>query len=199
MEIRKYLDIEGVVVVEDIVEGRMVLFTENTAADLAPGADQFGSQADLPGVKLPEDEAEANEATFALTWPVSNATVQDPIRLFITAPSFDFALRRGFDQAENIPFNADVHLTWPGNKEGVVIPEGYQGLAFARGVFRVLSGQFVPSAAVEIVGTNLSVANTADDGAGESGKLQEQSGSEVTVAIVQQFNDTDGSLTFRTL
>lgn len=199
MEIRKYLDIEGVVVVEDIVDGRMVLFTDNTAADEAPGADQFGSRTDLPGVKLPDDEAEANEATFVVTWPVSDAVVSDPIKLFITAPSFDFALRRGFDQAENVPFNADVHLTWPGNKFGETIPLGYQALAFARGVFRVLSGQFLHSAAIETPGANLSVANTADDGAPDAGKLQVQSGSEVTVAITQQFRNTDGSLTFRTL
>ena len=194
MEIRKYTDIVGVVVVEDIVEGRMVLLTANT-----PGGYDFGSRTDLPGVKLPDTEAEANRAKFCVTWPVSNATAHGPIKLFIPTPSFDYALRQGFDQAENVPFSAAVHLTWPGNKDGVTIPSGYLALAFDRGVFRVPSGHYVHSAALEVVGAELSVTNAADDTAAEAGKLQLQSGNETVIAVTEHFNSDDNSLTFRTL
>jgi hypothetical protein len=195
MEIRKYTDIVGVVVTEDIVEGRMVLLTTNT-----PGGYDFGSRTDLPGVKLPDTEAEANDAKFCVTWTVNNATSTGPVKLFVPQPSFDYALRRGgWDQSANVPFSATVHLTWPGNRDSVAIPSGFQALAFDRGVFRVPSGQFIYSAALQTPGAKLSVANAGDDTAAEAGKLQEQSGVETVIAVVEQYNSTDGSLTFRTL
>jgi hypothetical protein len=194
MEIRKYTDIVGAVVTEDIVEGRMVLLAENT-----PGGYDFGSRLDLPGLKLPADETEANRAKFCVTWQVSNATAHGPIKLFIPQPSFDWALRQGgWDQSQNVPFSADVHLTYPGNRDSVTIPSGYQALAFDRGVFRVPSGQFVYSSDIELPGAQLSVANTADDGA-NSGMLQVQTGSETVVAVTEHFDSDDASLTFRTL
>lgn len=200
MEIRKYTDIVGAVVVEDIVEGRMVLLTAvGAAATGQPGSDLFGSRSDLPGLKLPETEAEADLAKFTVTWQVSNSVAEGEIKLFITQPSFDFALRQGFDLPANVPFNANVHLTYPGNQDSVTIPSGFQALAFDKGVFRVPSGQFIYSAAIELTGAQLSVANTADDGAGESGKLQVQSGGEAVVAVTEQFRNSDASLTFRTL
>lgn len=182
----------GVVVVMDIAEGRMVLLTENT-----PGGYDFGSRTDLPGVKLPKNTTEAALAKFCVTWPVNNANAEGPIKMFIPTPSFAWALRRGgWDQAANVPFAADVHLTYPGHREGVTIPSGFQALAFDRGVFTVPSGHFVYAAGLEVPGAPLEVLNIDDDGASAGMLAYNASG---TIAVVERFNLTEFSLTFRTL
>lgn len=212
MEIRKYLDIMGTLNVEDdalwdgVPEGRMVLLVANSEAGVNFGSASptygasGGGNTDLPGVRLPNDDAESNKSFYCVTWPVSNATLHGPIRLIIPTPSYDFALRRGFDQAENVPFTGEVHLTYPGHRHGVTIPLGNQALAFARGVFRVLSGQFIYSAAVEVPGQALVVANTATDTALTAGMLLEDpSDGRAVVAFVERFDPDDASLTFRTI
>src|SRR3990170_3200645 len=118
MEIRKYQDILGVVCTEAIVEGRMVRLTARGTAGLV----NFGGSDDLPGVELPDTEAEANEAFYILTWPVSNQSFSNGIRLVIPQPGAaneTFALRRGFGGDADIdgalPFDPTaVHLTYPG-------------------------------------------------------------------------------------
>jgi hypothetical protein len=118
--------------------------------------------------------------------------------MFIPTPSFDWAMRRGgWDQAQNVPFDAEVHLTYPGNREGVTIPSGWQALAFDRGVFTVPSGSFVYSADLESPGAPLEVLNAGDDGATEAGKLAYNASG--TIAVVERYNSDTGSLTFRTL
>lgn len=194
MEINKYDDILGVVVTEDVIEGRMVLLTTNTV-----GTKDFGSEGDLPGVKLPDTAAEAAEARFIVTWPVSNANAEGAIKLFVSTPSMEYALRRGFDQAANVPFNADVYLTWPGNQDGVTIPSGYQALAFAKGTFTVPSGSWVYNANLEVPGAKLTVANAADDAAADVGKLKYDSAGTATVARVERYDGSTGDLTFRTV
>lgn len=192
MEINKYTDIMGVVATEDIVEGRMVLLTSHDVDH------DFGSYTDLPGVKLPADSTEAGVAKYCITWPVSNANAEGPIKMFIPTPSFDWALRAGgWDQSANVPFSATVHLTYPGHKHGVTIPSGYQALAFDRGVFTVPSGAFVYNVAMLTPGAPLEVLNTADDGASEAGKLAYNAAG--TIAVVERFNQDEYSLTFRTL
>jgi hypothetical protein len=193
MEINRFTDIRGVVVVEDIPEGRMVLVTANT-----PGspANSFGSRSDLPGVKLPDDATEAAEAKYVLTWRVEDQSLP----FYIPTPSLDYSLRRGgFDQAGNLPFTAAVHLTWPGQKNGVTIPSGFLALAFGGGIFTVLSGAYVYAAGLVTPGAFLVVANTADDGAGEAGKLKYSASSSGSVARVERYNSTTQELTFRTL
>jgi len=193
MEIRKYTDIMGVVVTEDIVEGRMVLITENT-----PGspANSFGSRSDLPGVKLPDDSDEAALAKYVVTWTVPHRSTP----MYIETPSFDYALRRGFDQTANLPMtDVSVYLTWPGNQEGVTIPSGYRALAFDRGVFTVPSGSFVYNANIETPGAYLVVANASDDGASSAGKLKYSATATGAVAIVEHYDSSDVKLTFRTL
>jgi hypothetical protein len=192
MEINKYTDIMGVVTTEAIPEGRMVLLTGHSVDH------DFGSYVDLPGVKLPDDSTEAGVAKYCITWPVSNANAHGPIKMFIPTPSFDWAMRRGgWDQAQNVPFDAEVHLTYPGNREGVTIPSGWQALAFDRGVFTVPSGSFVYSADLESPGAPLEVLNAGDDGATEAGKLAYNASG--TIAVVERYNSDTGSLTFRTL
>ncbi len=192
MEINKYTDIIGVVTGEDIPEGRMVILTGHSENY------DFGSKVDLPGVRLPADSTEAANAKYCLTWPVSNANAEGPIKMFIPTPSFTYALRRGgWDQNSNVPFSAYVHLTYPGHKEGVIIPSGYQALAFDRGVFTVPSGHFVYSAELATPGAKLEVLNKADDGASEAGKLAYSASG--AIAVVERFDLEEYSLTFRTL
>lgn len=190
MEINKFTDIVGVVATQDIPEGRMVLFTSHSYDH------NFGSKTDLPGVKLPADDAESKFAKFCVTWQVSNATAHGPIRMFIPMPSYDWAMRGGWDQDSNVPFNSDVHLTYPGHKHGVTIPSGFQALAFDRGVFTVPSGHFAYSVDLEVPGALLEVLNTADEGS-DSGKLAYDAAG--TIAVTERYDSTDGSLTFRTL
>lgn len=181
----------GVVTAQDIPEGRMVLMTVHAQDH------NFGSKVELPGVRLPVNSTEAGFARFCITWPVNNSNAEGPIKMFIPTPSFDWALRAGgWDQAANVPFSATVHLTYPGHKEGVTIPSGFQALAFDRGVFTVPSGAFKGSTDL-LPGAPLEVLNTADDGAGESGKLAYNAAG--TIAVVERFDLDEYSLTFRTL
>lgn len=182
----------GVVVTEDIVEGRMVCLTAHgTSID-------FGSRTDLPGVKLPANSTEAGVAKYVITWPVSNSNMHGPIKMMVPMPSYDWSLRRGaWDQAGNVPFSATVYLTYPGNQESVTIPSGWLALAFDRGVFTVPSGQFVYSANLLTPGTPLEVLNTADDGSGSTGKLAYNAAG--TIAVVERFDSDEFKLTFRTL
>ncbi|HEC64924.1 MAG TPA: hypothetical protein ENI23_06515 [bacterium] len=195
MEIRKYTDIMGVVVIEDIPEGRMVLITANTPGELTGS---FGSRLDLPGVKLPDTAAEAALAKYVVTWPVPYQTTP----LYIPVPSVDYAFRQGFGTPgwDSLPLTSTtIHLTWPGQKEGITIPSGYLGIAFDRGVFTVPSGAFVYEANVEVVGSYLVVANTNDDGAGEAGKLKYSATATNAIAIVEHYDSSNTRLTFRTL
>ncbi len=189
MEIGKYEQIDGVIANEAMTEGRMVLKTTN-----GPGTYDFGSRGDLPGVKLPDTTAESAQAKFLVAFAVDNR--QLPI--FQPTPAFEWALRQGgWDQAENVPFSAEVHLTHPGNKVGQVIPSGALALAYFRGVFTLESGAYIYNSALEVPGALMSVANTADDSAADAGKLKyDDSG---TAAMVERYNDTTGALTVRLL
>ena len=193
MEINKYTDIIGVVVTSDIVEGRMVLITNQSSSI------DFGSRTDLMGVKLPANGTEALLARYIVTWPVSNAQVTDEVKMVVPMPGYNWSLRRGgWDQVTNLPFAPTaVYLTYPGNQNGRTIPSGYLALAFDRGVFTVPSGGFTFSAQIMAAGAQLEVLNIADDTTGEAGKLNYAANG--TIAIVERFNSDDGSLTFRTL
>jgi len=157
MEINKMSDVMGVVSQENITESRFVLVTPN-----AIGTVNFGSQGDLPGVKLPRTATEAARARFVITWPVPYQTVP----LYIPTPSLAYSLRRGgFDQTANLPMsNTTIHLTWPGQQHGVVIPSGYLALAYAGGVFTIPSGHWVDSADIRLAGNPFTVSNYNDHG-----------------------------------
>lgn len=188
MEIGKYEQVDGVVVNEDITEGRMVLKTTNV-----PGEYGFGSRTDLPGVKLPDTAAEAAQARFLVAFAVDNRSLP----IYQPTPAMDFALRGGFDQAENVPFEATVHLTHPANRVGMVIPSGELALAYFRGVFTLESGAFVYNSALQTPGALMSVANTADDGAGSAGKLKYDASG--VIAMVERYYSDTGALTVRLL
>lgn len=187
MEINKYTDIVGVVTTEAIVEGRMVLLTSHNQSY------DFGSRVDLPGVKLPATSAEAAKAKFCVAFALDNR----PTPLVNSYPSLTFALRDGFGQTANVPFTASIYLTHPGN---MTVPQtvasGALALAFDKGVFTVPSGSFIYSANL-VPGAPLAVADTATNGATEAGKLKYDANG--AVAVVERFDSTNFTLTFRTL
>lgn len=185
MEIRKYQDIIGVVTTEDIKEGRMVLLTAHSQSH------DFGSREDIPGVKKPDDTTEAALAKYVIAFAVS----LDPAPIYNPYPAFDYALRGGFDQAANVPFNAQVYLTHPGNMRGQTIPSGSLALAFGGGVYTVWSGEFSYSANI-VPGARLGVMDTASDSEADAGKLEYVASG--GIATVIQYNSSTGDLTFRT-
>jgi hypothetical protein len=188
MEINHYGDtILGTVPQEDIVEGRMVCLIANVHSR------NYGSQTDLPGVKRPDTRVEAARSRYIIAFEQDNRSLP----LYQPQPHFDWALRYGWDQAANAPFSATVYLTHPGQQECLTIPSGQGALAFGEGIYTVASGCYIYSAAVEIPGTQLEVANDADDSEADSGKLKELSQGTV-VAEVVQFHD-DARLTFKIL
>ena len=193
MEINKYTDITGVVTAQEIVEGRMVLLVANDEGINSVDYD-FGSRVDLPGARLPLTQAEAQKAHFVITFAVDNSTPP----LYQPYPAFDYALRQGFDQAENVPFAATVHMVPQSMKIGLTIPSGAPSLAFGPGVFTVPSGAYIYSANLQVPGTWLEVSNVAEDGAGNEGLLMEDAdGSEGKFVQVERFTVADWSLTFR--
>lgn len=193
MEINKYTDITGVVTAQAIVEGRMVLLVSNSEGANSVDYD-FGSRVDLPGARLPLTSAEAEKAHYVITFAVDNSTPP----LYQPYPAFTYALRQGFDQDSNVPFDAAVHMTPQSMRIGLTIPSGAPALAFGPGVFTVPSGAFIYSANLQVPGTWLDVANVGDDGAAVAGMLEEDAdGSSGKFAQVERFTVADWSLTFR--
>ena len=188
MEINRFEDVVGVVPVADTVEGRMVLLTSHTHSY------DFGSKEDLAGAKVPATAEEAKRAKFIITWAVDNR----PTPIYMPTPSFDFALREGWDQTDNVPFNTYVHLTHPGNTDGQTIPSGMPSLAFTEGTFTVPSGAYISDANIIVPGAALIVADTATDGAGEAGKLKYTASMAVgVIGFTERYDSTTGKLTFR--
>lgn len=187
MEINAFENVIGVVPTADTVEGRFVVLTSHSHSI------DFGSQTDLPGAKIPATAEEAKRAKFVLTWAVDNR----PVPIIQSYPTMDFALRGGFDQTANAPFSATVHLTHPGNKEGLTIPSGVNALAFSEGTFTVPSGCYIYNAGLINPGASLIIANTATDTT-DAGKLKYASAEVVGVLFeTYSYDSSTGSLTVR--
>lgn len=186
MEINHYGDtILGAVVVEDVVEGRMLCLTAHTESE------DFGSLEDLPGARLPRSTTEASQARYIVAFAQDNR----PTPFYQTNPSFDYALRYGFDQSANAPFNPGyVYLTHPGNQDSMTIYAGSKVLLFGEGIYTVTSGNYIYSAAIEVPGSSLTVENTAG---ADRGKLKYSTSN--VVAEVVHFDGDDSSLTFKIL
>lgn len=192
MEINKYTDITGVVTAQAIVEGRMVLLVANDEGANSVDYD-FGSRVDLPGARLPVSDAEAQKAHYVITFAVDNATPP----LYEPYPAFSYALRGGWEQASNVPFDAAVHMTPQSMRIGLTIPSGVPALAFGPGVFTVPSGNYIYSANMQVPGTWLEVLNSGDDGASAGMLSEDASGAKGKFAQVERFTVADWSLTFR--
>ncbi len=174
MQINRYRDIRQGKVLEDIAEGRMVIVADS-------------GEEGLWGLKLPTSAAEALRATYCVAWPPTNqlGPYYNPI------PSMSYALRGGFDQTANTPFDAEVSFTYKGDYENSTIPSGTLTRVFTDGaVITVTSGQFVDSVNL-IPGNPLGVAYSGDN----KGKLQYDASG--TVAVVEYYDSDELRLTFR--
>jgi hypothetical protein len=188
VEINKFSDIIGTVATEDIPEGRMILLTSHSQSH------DFGSRADLPGVKLPETSAEAARAQYVAVFAQDNRGLP----IYQPTPSYTYQLRRGWGQGvDNVPITGStIYLTHPGNMKGQTIPSGELLTAHGGGVYTVFSGGYIYDANLETPGTFLVAANTADDGVAHKGKLKYSSCA--GIAIVERFVAGE-YLQFRTL
>jgi len=189
-EINHYGDtILPVVTQEDVVEGRFVHLTANVHSR------DYGSLTDLPGVLRPTTRALAATARYILFWEQNNSSLP----IYEPQPQYSWALRYGFDQAANAPFNPTlVYITHPQQQECLTIPSGNGALAFGEGIYTIASGCYVYSAAVEVPGTQLEICNAADDAAGDVGKPKELSAG-TAVAEVYEFHSDTAALTVKIL
>ena len=180
----------GAIATENMDEGRFVVMTGHSFTV------NFGSQTDLPGVKLPDDSTEAAVARYVVSWASPDRVVSAANPWYVGAPQMDYALRGGFDQPNNMPMDVTVRITWPGNQEGVTIPSGYKVILLSHGAVVTLpSGAYAYSAEIETPGARLEVLNAGDDGADEAGKLSYSANG--TIAEVVEFNDANAALTVR--
>lgn len=189
MEINRFEDVLGVVTTEDITEGRFVILTSHSYDH------DFGSWTDLPGCKLPDNTEEAKRAKYILTWQVDNR--QPPY--YTPQPALSYSLRvGGFDQAANVPFDANVRMTYPGYQNCQVIPSGTTALAFTEGTFTVMSGCYVDSAEIKIPGAAIIIANTGDDSAGEAGMPKYTATFAAgVIGVTERYDSATGALTIR--
>ena len=125
-------DVKGAVALTALTEGRMVCMASHSLS------------ADLPAAKLPLTADEAKKARFMVSFPV---TSQKP-PFYTPEPSFAYAVRGGWDQASNVPFSAEVALTYPGYQKSKTIPSGTRCRLFGAGTFTVPSGQYIYSASL---------------------------------------------------
>lgn len=185
MEINHWGDtIIGAVAQEDLVEGRMVHLCANAFSR------NFGSQADLPGCELPDSAAESAASRYVVTFESDNR--KTPI--YEPHPAFSYALRYGFDQDANAPFDATVYLTHPQVQEGLTIPSGSGCVLFGEGIYTVPSGAYIYDAIIETPGVQLEVDNSGSN----AGKLKVYDSGGI-VAEVVYYDDDTAKLTFKIL
>lgn len=186
MEINRFDKVQGVVLTEDIVEGRFVILGTHSESH------DFGSHEDLLGAKVPASEEEANRAKYIVTWPVSNVPAGQPI--YQPTPSYAFSLRQGFGSDANVPFDAKVYLTYPGYTDGATIPSGNLALAFTEGVFTIPSGGYVYSSNIIAKGAAVVIEYSGDD----AGKPKYTNTLAIgVVGFVENYDSTTGALTIR--
>jgi hypothetical protein len=189
MEINDFDDVVGVIPVQDIVEGRFVTLCAHTFSN------DFGSETDLPGVKLPANAAEAARAKLCLTWKVDNQ--QTP---FYAVPSMTFAERGGWSKAANAPFSTTVYLTHPGNQEGLTIPSGVSSLGYGGdgATFTLPSGAYIYSANIIVPGATIRIHQADEGSASDAGKPMYDADMDIQiVAETRAYNSSTGALTIR--
>lgn len=187
MEINEFDEVLGVIPVEDIVEGRFVCFTSHTFSN------DFGSEVDLPGVKTPDNAAEAARAKYCLTWKVDNKV--GPI---FAVPSYPFAQRGGWDQVANAPFSTTVYLTHPGNQNCLTIPSGVSSLAYTDGVFTVSSGCYIYSSNIIVPGATIRIHQADEGNAADAGKPMYDADMDIQIiGETYRYDTTTGALTIR--
>lgn len=164
MEVRRFHTSHAARAMEAIVEGRMVLRVDNSAAVGAGygvgGATYFGMMLQN-GVRVPTTQAEANRSRFVVSFEVPGHL---PPHL-VGVPTYGWALREGWDRVGNLPMTPTVHMVWPGQKECQTIPSGWNVVCYEGGTFTVASGCWVYDPTI-VPGTELEVhfANLAQRG-----------------------------------
>lgn len=186
MEINRLDQVIGVVTTADVVEGRFVLLTSHSKNY------DFGSLTDLPGAKVPATAEEAKRARYCVTWAVDNR--KPPY--YQPMPAYSFALRQGgWDQAGNVPFSANVWMTYPGYQNSKTIPSGTPSLAIGPGTVTIPSGQYIYNVSLVVPGAPVIVANTAEDTT-DAGKPKYQATiDERVIGYVEQYDSSTGNLT----
>ena len=196
-EIRKFTDIIGVVLTRDIVDGRVGLIVDAGTTGTSPYSN-YGLRGDLPGVKLPTTSAEGLLARYVIKWAKDNR----PTPLYYPMPYYSWVVRnQGFETGQsspdgrNLPMTSTtVYLVHPQVQEGITIPSGELGLAYAGGVFTFYSGELVDS-------TNLvpgaPVGIEATTGGADQGKPQYDASG--VFGVVEQYDSTGPTVTVRTL
>jgi len=189
MEINNFADVFGVIPSEDIVEGRFVLLTSHSFSH------DFGSNEDLAGVKLPDTADEAKRCKYILTWAVDNR--QPPY--YTPQPSLSWSLRYGgFDQDANVPFDANVRMTYPGYQDSQTIPSGVPSLAYTEGTFTVPSGDYVYSSNIIVPGAAIIIADADSDSAEQAGMPKYSSTVDFgVIGYTERYDSTTGALTIR--
>jgi hypothetical protein len=186
MEINHYGDVVmPALAMEDIVEGRIVLIASHSLSI------DFGSQTDLPGARVPDTAADVAKAHYITKFQQDNRSLP----IYEPQPSFDFALRYGFDQAENAPFSATVYITHPGVQLGRTIPSGSQLVLYGEGIYTLPSGAYVYNASLTVPGATIGAAYTDNDGLSDAGKVKYATSN--ILGEVVRYDSTTGNLTFR--
>ncbi len=188
VEINKYTDVRPVLATEAIPEGRMVLITTHSESI------DFGSWEDLVGIKLPDNATEAREARWVALFAVDNRSIPiyEPYPVLGQGTQ-----RRGWSADQNVPFDAAVHLTPPGNKKFGTIIANTPALAYGQGEFTIYSGGFVANASL-VAGVFVEALNAADDTAAEAGKLGFTTTKADAVGTVISYDSTALELVIRT-
>lgn len=179
MEINKYRDIFGGITLEDIYAGRMVVLSDD-------GTDDDG----IYGVELPTTSSKAGNASFCIDFVPTE--LEGPY--YDSRPSYDWALRQGWDQDGNDPYTPEVSHVYPGDRENAEIPSGTLVRIYGDGaVITVTSGHFIYDSAMS-KGGKLEVAYSGDN----KGKLQGHD-SGTAVARIEELDTDNMELTFRIL
>lgn len=179
MEINRLDNAIGAVALADIIEGSMVVLTNDGNGNLA--------------ARVPADSTEAADARWVAVWKQLNTPFPGPLAY----PSIEWSMRPGgFDQAQNnSPMTQQVWLTPPNVQVGTTIPSGYD-LVLQQGVHTIESGRFVASPSL-VPGAKLEALNTGDDST-DAGKLSYTATDSATVAYVVKYDATAQKLTFMT-
>lgn len=188
MEVRRFHTSHAATLMEDTVEGRMVVRVDNSAA-VPTGYGVDGSRytgMTLPaGVRVPTSSGEAAKARFVVAFEVP--AYKAPY--LVGVPAYSWSLRQGWDRVANLPMTPTIHMVWPGHKESVTIPSGWNVVCYEGGTFTAASGQWIEDSIVPGAELEVHYTNAAD-----RGKLQVLSGG-TAVAMCREVS-SDHRMTF---